>query len=84
MIFCLIARAQGRTSEYDIRDIGAIWCGRWQVTHLSKMSGATSRLNVGTDVASGWAASLEALVAATTKPTPASTKSLDFMRSPSS
>src|SRR5439155_11055614 len=53
MVLFLMARAHGRTSLYDIKDIGAIWFGRWHRTQLSKTMGATSLLNVG--VAAVWA-----------------------------
>src|SRR5580765_1001809 len=42
----LIARAQGRASEYVRRDIGAISSGRWHRTHERFMIGATSFVNV--------------------------------------
>src|SRR5881409_56130 len=45
--FSLIARAQGRTSLYDISVIGATWLGLWQITQLLNTIDATSLLKVG-------------------------------------
>src|SRR5258707_15006282 len=43
---CLIAFAQGRTSSYDTRDIGATPSGRWQFWQLRARTGAMSFANV--------------------------------------
>src|SRR5262245_58364870 len=45
--FCLIVRAQGRTSSNVMSDIGAIDPGRWHFWHVRWRIGATSFENVG-------------------------------------
>ena len=69
----LMARAQGRTSSYEMSDIGAREFGRWHFWQLRCRRGAISRLNVGSsgtspaDAAIGNASAM--IAAAPQKPT---------------
>src|SRR5882672_2756301 len=65
----LIARAQGRASEYVRRDIGAISSGRWHRTHERFMIGATSFVNVTGRSARGEAVCATPTAGCNAKPT---------------